>query len=412
MSLPLAPPVFPDAGGAPPSDDIQSPESSLSSDVPSGFGQSQLSAVQPMMFPNAMTDPLDLKRSRACEACRHLKVRCIPDPGHPDQWCKRCIRAKRRCVITLPSRRRQKKASAAENRVAELEKKIDALQANLHNPRTGNGNAHVPDKSMMSSSLSSHDNSRAEGRTMPVAGELRLPDNEELMIRQRSLSVSSDSSISGSSSVVANPGNPNLYPSFMSSRPPELSDKNEFADIIDQRIVDTEMAEKAFKHYNEKMAPSLPAVVFSPEATMSEVRRTKPTLFLAILCVSIARFDHNLLPTLRNILLHTFAQRIMFSGEKSLELVQSLLVTAFWYTPPDYFEQLRFYQFIHQASIMAMDLGMNRRAKPRSKKSLIKFRDQSFGNRTFCLDPDSVEVRRTWVGCYFITVTYVCSYIL
>ena len=71
----------------------------------------------------------DQKRPRACEACRGLKVRCDQDPAHPEIPCKRCAKAGRQCIITQPSRKRQKKA---DNRVAELEKKLDALTAALH----------------------------------------------------------------------------------------------------------------------------------------------------------------------------------------------------------------------------------------------------------------------------------------
>lgn len=71
----------------------------------------------------------DPKRPRACEACRGLKVRCDQDPAHPEIPCKRCAKAGRQCVITQPSRKRQKKA---DSRVAELEKKLDALTAVLH----------------------------------------------------------------------------------------------------------------------------------------------------------------------------------------------------------------------------------------------------------------------------------------
>lgn len=76
----------------------------------------------------------DQKRPRACEACRGLKVRCDQDPAHPEIPCKRCAKAGRQCIITQPSRKRQKKA---DSRVAELEKKLDALTAALHQQQAG-----------------------------------------------------------------------------------------------------------------------------------------------------------------------------------------------------------------------------------------------------------------------------------
>lgn len=70
----------------------------------------------------------DAKRPRACEACRGLKVRCDQDPARPDVPCKRCAKAGRQCIVTQPTRRRQKKP---DSRVAELERKLDALTAAL-----------------------------------------------------------------------------------------------------------------------------------------------------------------------------------------------------------------------------------------------------------------------------------------
>jgi hypothetical protein len=48
--------------------------------------------------------------------------------------CKRCAKAGRACITTPPTRKRQKKA---DSRVAELERKIDALTATLHAQKSG-----------------------------------------------------------------------------------------------------------------------------------------------------------------------------------------------------------------------------------------------------------------------------------
>ena len=83
----------------------------------------------------------ELKRPRACEACRGLKVRCVPEP---DGKCKRCAKAGRQCVVTAPSRKRQKKS---DSRVAELEKKIDVLTASLQATKNQQINASESDTS-------------------------------------------------------------------------------------------------------------------------------------------------------------------------------------------------------------------------------------------------------------------------
>lgn len=83
----------------------------------------------------------DAKRPRACEACRGLKVRCDQDPTHPEQPCRRCAKAGRQCIITQPTRKRQKKS---DTRVAELEKKLDALTAALQQSQQGGAGPYQP----------------------------------------------------------------------------------------------------------------------------------------------------------------------------------------------------------------------------------------------------------------------------
>jgi hypothetical protein len=79
--------------------------------------------------PGSGKSPGDFKRPRACDSCRGLKVRC--DQERPDLSCRRCAKA---CITTPPTRKRQKKA---DSRVAELERKIDALTATLHAQKAG-----------------------------------------------------------------------------------------------------------------------------------------------------------------------------------------------------------------------------------------------------------------------------------
>lgn len=116
-----------------------------------------------------MGDPNDLKRARACESCRGLKVRCDQDPNNPDAPCRRCAKAKRPCIITAPSRKRQKKT---DSRVAELERKIDALTATLH---AQNSDVPSPDRT-----VSRH------------SAQVSSPESTHSRARQRSQSRSSN----------------------------------------------------------------------------------------------------------------------------------------------------------------------------------------------------------------------------
>ena len=71
--------------------------------------------------------------------------------------------------------------------------------------------------------------------------------------------------------------------------------------------------------------------------------------------------------------LHAYATRIMVRSEKSLELIQALLISAAWYHPPLKFGQLKYYEYVRMATTMSMDIGIGMRQMPRRGR---------FGNTT------------------------------
>ncbi|ODQ63302.1 hypothetical protein NADFUDRAFT_84457 [Nadsonia fulvescens var. elongata DSM 6958] len=75
------------------------------------------------------TSSVYTRRSRACEHCRTLKVRCIPlDASDPLKPCTRCAKSQKECEFKLGPRKRKRRT---DTRVAELEKKLEVLQAAL-----------------------------------------------------------------------------------------------------------------------------------------------------------------------------------------------------------------------------------------------------------------------------------------
>jgi hypothetical protein len=149
------------------------------------------------------------------------------------------------------------------------------------------------------------------------------------------------------------------------------------------------------------MAGQVPLVVFPPGTQMHEVRRDKPILFHAIVAVCIGRFEPTAQTPLLQELYKTVAERVIVKGEKSLDLVQALIVSCLFYTPPENFEEIKFYQLAQLAVAVGMDIGMNRKASGKLKPfNLLK---EAIKNSPTA-DPDSPESRRTWLGCYFISV--------
>lgn len=188
---------------------------------------------------------------------------------------------------------------------------------------------------------------------------------------------------------------PSIAPSAMDGR------SHEYSDLIDRGIITMERASELWDRYNTLMVPHLPGVVFPESMTIAELRKTKPILFLAIMA-SASSETPNVQRVIVKELMQIFADKIIISGEKSIEMVQALNVAVIWYWPPEHFEELKFYQLVHMAAVMAIDIGLGRN-KPRWQKQPAQaFRDHPFRKHP-PPDPSTIEARRAWLTCYFLT---------
>ncbi|KAG9245992.1 hypothetical protein BJ878DRAFT_499019 [Calycina marina] len=357
------------------------------------------------------------KRLRACEACRGLKVRCDPNPTNPGGPCKRCAKANRNCVITQPSRKRQKKT---DSRVTELENKINSLTATLKatggdaivnalEPQVMRVAAQIPYQRTQSNEYGAQFNvsGRASGDwggykpitpPMVLAGQKRkhAGSRESTTPDTRSLSISGRNGC-----IPAGYGFNDAAPETVSQHGKAPLTHN-YADVVDRGLVTSEMATKMFNHYVERMAPHMPAVVFSPATTAAEVRKAKPTLFLAILSVSSGMNYPDLQRMLTKEIMAIYGERIITNGEKTLEIIQALHVNTLWYWPPEHFEELKFYQLVHIAAVMAIDIGIGKKSKSaKMNKHAGLWREHPW-RKTPYLDPEGIEARRAWLSCYFL----------
>ena len=360
--------------------------------------------------PQDAGDPLtDLKRPRACEGCRQLKVRCEFDHNNAGS-CRRCTKAKRTCITTVPNKRRQRKT---DSRVAELEKKIDALTASLQSRQAEQGGGSL--------GMGFHDQ-RQDGATSrrwlgcaspaarpSAAGLPPNPVTKRTHEGDPKLPTSYGSDGLGRRSRSGSPATHSKSGGVPWSQLPlrheeEEADTSfringELFDLIERGVIDTETATKAFNRYTERYAPIIPVVVFPPGTTMNTVRETKPVLFHAIMATVIGYFQPSLQAQVISEVHRIFAEKIVIKGEKSLELIQALLISCFWYQPPDHAEELKFFQFIYMAVAMAVEIGICRRTrKPTGGMRGVLLKKGSLP------DPNSVEVRRTWLGCYLAAV--------
>ncbi|CAJ2501610.1 Uu.00g044630.m01.CDS01 [Anthostomella pinea] len=354
---------------------------SASNDTPNAAGDAPL-------------DPNDPKRPRACEACRGLKVKCEPDPANPDGPCKRCTKAGRNCVVTQPTRKRQKKT---DSRVAELEKKIDALTASLQATRDGSAHATPSDDQNAYGNTSYASSSRDWGpppppprdSQPPYAPEPDKPSFHATLVaagHKRKFNETRESSSDGAKE------SPGTQPSTIGRQQ---------TDAIDRGIITVDDAARLFRRYTDEMAIHLPAVVFPRGSTFSDLRKSKPILFLTVMAVAASETPVVQRQLVRE-LMQIFAEKIVITGEKNLEMVQALLVSVIWYFPPEHFEELKFYSFIHMAAIMSIDIGLGRKKNnPKSRLIPYTWRDHPF-RKTPLPDPTTIEARRTWLASYFL----------
>ncbi|CAN9135900.1 hypothetical protein CUC08_Gglean003025 [Alternaria sp. MG1] len=366
--------------------------------------------------PGSAKSPADLKRPRACDSCRGLKVRC--DQERPDVSCRRCAKAGRPCITTPPTRKRQKKA---DSRVAELERKIDALTATLHAQKAGapeirhHGGIPQPGAS-------------ADSMPMPVEGQYRMGSLEhdwsqppagrypdippgygpaQNMQRapepkRRKLDNTSHATIPEDMDAIHR--DLAEHPEMKRTSKNKIHADHSHINILIDNLMTPDIAERVFFRYVNEICPHFPAVPFPPGTTAREVREKKPLLFLAVLAGSSHGSAEQLVSQetqreLTKLLKDQLADIIWRNGEKSLEIVQALHISVLWYRPPLHFEQHNFYMMVNCAAVMALDLGLGRKATP----NVMKLSVGPF--KRFHPNSSSVEARRTFLVCYYLCMS-------
>ncbi|TVY15322.1 Transcriptional regulator WAR1 [Lachnellula arida] len=176
------------------------------------------------------------------------------------------------------------------------------------------------------------------------------------------------------------------------------------SDVIDRGMVSMEVATQLFRTYMSDLYQHYPVVPFPRDASPEEIRRTQPTLFLAVIAAAAAKTDPHLYSALNSEVLSAYAHRTVIHSEKSLELVKAMIVSVVWYYPPGRFSQLKFYEYIHMAATMAMDIGIGTNPNPsRSRRGLDSNKPSPNSTSSLPVDEGEMERKRTFLVCFLIT---------
>lgn len=146
---------------------------------------------------------------------------------------------------------------------------------------------------------------------------------------------------------------PVLWPSRLPDKPMEPP-----RDAVDRGLLSMATARQLFETYKTDLFHHYPLVYVAPDVTADDMRRTKPTLFLAIIAAASSKQNPELSAVLDKEVLQAYAFRSLVQSQKCLELVQALLISAVWYYPPQRFGQLKYYEYVSMAASMAMDIGI------------------------------------------------------
>lgn len=177
-------------------------------------------------------------------------------------------------------------------------------------------------------------------------------------------------------------------------------------DVIDRRLLSMETAAELFEAFKVHFASKNHSLIFPNDYTVLQLRREMPVLFLAILATSSGMMRPDLHSTLNTEVIRKYANLLWIGGENSVHLVQAMSITAAWYLPIGEWAGLKFYEYVHFASTMAMDIGLGE-CEPKSRKSASKADDSFFMGRGIYLE-DAIsaddrlifERHRTLLVCY------------
>lgn len=274
--------------------------------------------------------------SRACDYCRGLKVRCLPDPESSSGICQRCSRSKRTCTFTPRSRKQRKRT---DTRVAELEREMKAMRSLLRLGSDGGSRA-IEDIHIHSTEQSDVNMRYAQDAYPNHTISSREYNNDGVNLTQSP-------------------------PVSMDMQPRQISNRTD-SDVVDKGLLSMTSATELFNIYVNELTPHYPVVTFPENYTADKLRYQRPTLFLAVIAAASGKTDPNLYSLLNTELLEIYASQTVISGEKNLEFVQSMLVTTMWYYLNDTYDELKFYQYVHMAATIALDIGLGSKPSPGS----------------------------------------------
>ncbi|KAF2170412.1 hypothetical protein M409DRAFT_51457 [Zasmidium cellare ATCC 36951] len=285
----------------------------------------------------------------ACKNCRVAKTKCLRIDENDDGKCRRCRGAGWECSL-MPR--------AARKRRKRMDARVEVLEGQLREIEQLMGRAKGRGLEM-----GKERNEATMGKEVPPAVVLPLtPDSAGVDEGSRTMAFSAASFGSESAVVDERAMEMDVLREETTSTLPGI--------VPDILTFDT--AKRLFERFRNETVAQFPLLQLPPNTAFSDLATHKPTLLLAIVTAASMSTTGSLFKTLHTELTTRLAMKVIVNGERSLELVQAVLTMEVWYCFPEELEDresgVNFYQWIHIAATMALQLGLGGRWDERDRR--------------------------------------------
>lgn len=176
-------------------------------------------------------------------------------------------------------------------------------------------------------------------------------------------------------------------------------------DVVSQGLISIQGAEERLNIYMTKFYAPFPLVEIDHNRSLESLRRESPLLFMTVMSItSVAIQGHerrDACITLHNQTVDCIIYEAMILGNKTLEILKSLILLNMWNNTPETYQHQKSHLITHMCTTMAIDLGLGG-SSFETQASGIKY--ERIVRPFLLLNPRTYECRRIWLCVYISSI--------
>ncbi|KAK3497482.1 uncharacterized protein B0T23DRAFT_426590 [Neurospora hispaniola] len=349
---------------------------------------------------NANSHPTNAKWGNACSQCAAAKAKCSRQSDAPGTKCQRCERLGKDCTSQV--HRPRKKRAVRPSKTAQLEQRLNGLVDLLKATGDLRG-IPIADSVASHEVVSAYDSVSCIARDHDLDIAVGAPQASGFGKRRASLTpleddchgtteggYSDNESHSGSSELLGE--RPIHVPNHYNSCAPSGC----MGRAQGESRGPSESDETILTIYQTHLSPLFPFVVIPVGTTVQELEQSRPFLFSAVRMVTTLTSMRSMRAQMYRLVRHV-SERMLLRSERSLDLLQGILVMIGWYQY-HCLMHAQLNNLIHLAASLVSDLGLNRDPKVQERVSvMVLYPDDP--------KPRTNEERRALLGLWYIAST-------